>query len=435
MNARFSESLKKAEALDAQDPLARHRDEFLFPKAGSTAVGGMAGQDVLYFAGNSLGLQPRKARQYIEEELEDWQRFGVEGHVRARHPWLPYHEFVTESLARIVGAKASEVVAMNTLTVNLHLMMVSFYRPTKTRYKILIEPSAFPSDQYAVASQADFHARYLGFDPKAAIVELQPRAGEDCLRHDDILAAIEREGSSLALVMLGNVNYLTGQAFEVKAITEKAHAVGACVGFDFAHGAGNLELKLHDWAPDFAVWCSYKYLNSGPGALAGCFVHERHHHDRTLPRFAGWWGQNKTTRFLMGSEFDPIPTVEAWQLSNPPIFQLAAMRASFEIFDAAGMSRLRQKSVSIVGLLESLLRDVPGISLVTPSEESSRGTQLSLRVAGHPKEWVKTLERRGIVADAREPDILRVAPAPLYTRYSDVVKLASAISGISGGAS
>jgi kynureninase len=435
MNARFSEELKQAESLDAQDPLARFRDEFLFPKAGSTAVGGMAGQDVLYFAGNSLGLQPRKARQYIEEELEDWQRFGVEGHMRARHPWLPYHEFVTESLARIVGAKSSEVVAMNTLTVNLHLMMVSFYRPTKTRYKILIEPSAFPSDQYAVASQADFHSRSVGFDPKSAIVELQPRSGEDCLRDEDILAAIEREGESLALVMLGNVNYLTGQAFDVKAITEKARSLGACIGFDFAHGAGNLELKLHDWAPDFAVWCSYKYLNSGPGALAGCFVHERHHRDSTLPRFAGWWGQNKTTRFLMGPEFDPIPTAESWQLSNPPIFQLAAMRASFEIFDAAGMARLRAKSVAIVALLESLLKKQSRVKIVTPAEGSRRGTQLSIRVQGHPKDWVQKLERRGIVADAREPDILRVAPAPLYTRYADVVKLAESMDAISGGQS
>jgi kynureninase len=434
MNAIFTEGLKKAQDLDAQDALAGLRGEFLFPKAGATATHGMAGQDVLYFAGNSLGLQPRKARQYIEEELEDWQRFGVEGHLRARHPWLPYHEFVTESLARVVGAKSSEVVAMNTLTVNLHLMMVSFYRPTKTRYKILIEPSAFPSDQYAVASQADFHARSVGFDPKTAIVELQPRLGEDCLRDEDILSAIEREGESLALVMLGNVNYLTGQSFDVKAITEKARAVGACVGFDFAHGAGNLELKLHDWAPDFAVWCSYKYLNSGPGALAGCFVHERHHRDRTLPRFAGWWGQNKTTRFLMGPEFDPIPTVESWQLSNPPIFQLAAMRASLELFDAAGMPRLRQKSVAIVGLLESLLKTAQ-VKVVTPAEPSRRGTQLSLRVPGHPKDWVRKLEQRGIIADAREPDILRVAPVPLYTRYVDVVKLAAAISEISGGAS
>jgi kynureninase len=435
MSTRFSEEFKRAELLDAQDPLARFREEFLFPKAGSTAVEGMAGRDVLYFAGNSLGLQPRKARQYIEEELEDWQRFGVEGHIRARHPWLPYHEFVTESLARIVGAKSSEVVAMNTLTVNLHLMMVSFYRPTKTRYKILIEPSAFPSDQYAVASQADFHSRNVGFDPGSAIVEIRPRAGEDCLRDDDILTAIEREGESLALVMLGNVNYLTGQAFDVKAITDKARSVGACVGFDFAHGAGNLELQLHDWAPDFAVWCSYKYLNSGPGAIAGCFVHERHHRDRTLPRFAGWWGQNKTTRFLMGREFDPISTVESWQLSNPPIFQLAAMRASFELFDAAGMSRLRAKSVSIVSFLESLLKQDARLAVVTPAEESRRGTQLSIRAPGHPKDWVQTLERHGIIADAREPDILRIAPAPLYTRYVDVVNLAEVLSQISGSQS
>lgn len=434
MTINFKEAMNKAELLDRQDPLAPYRDEFLFPRAGTTALSGRAGGDALYFAGNSLGLQPKRARQFIEEELEDWHRFGVEGHVRARHPWLPYHEFVTESLARIVGAKASEVVAMNTLTVNLHLMMVSFYRPTKTRYKILIESSAFPSDQYAVASQADFHSRNVGFDPRSAIVEIRPREGEDCLRDEDILSVIEREGESLALVMLGNVNYLTGQSFDIRTITERARAVGACVGFDLAHGAGNLELQLHEWAPDFAVWCSYKYLNSGPGALAGCFVHERHHRDQTLPRFSGWWGQNKSTRFLMGPTFDPIPTVESWQLSNPPIFQLAAMRASFELFDRGGMPRIRQKSVRIVQLLESLLRQESHVSIVTPAEESRRGTQLSLRVSGNPKDWVQGLERRGIIADAREPDIIRVAPVPLYTRYTDVVKLAEAITEIAGEA-
>ena len=429
MKIDWSAELNQAREIDARDPLAAFRDEFLFPQGG--AGGARAGRDLLYFAGNSLGLQPRRARRYIEEELEDWQRFCVEGHLRARHPWLPYHEFLTENLARIVGAKSTEVVAMNTLTVNLHLMMVSFYRPTRERFKILIESGAFSSDQYAVASQADFHSRQVGFDPKQAVVELRPRDGEDCLRDEDILAAIEREGPQLALVLIGNVNYLTGQAFDMKAITARARSVGASVGFDLAHGAGSLELSLHDCAPDFAVWCSYKYLNSGPGALGGCFVHERHHRDGSLPRFAGWWGQNKTTRFQMGPVFDPIPTVESWQLSNPPIFQLAAMRASFEIFDSATLPRLRQKSVSLIGRLERLLKAAPAIGVVTPAEPGRRGSHLSLRTPGRPKDWVERLEKRGIVADAREPDILRVATAPLYTRHEDVVELARAITEIS----
>ncbi|MEN9722789.1 MAG: hypothetical protein RJB38_775 [Pseudomonadota bacterium] len=419
-----------AQEWDRDDGLAAFREEFLFPKVPLSASPGLAGTDVLYFAGNSLGLQPKKAKQYVEEELEDWARFAVEGHFRARHPWMPYHEFMTEKLARVVGAKTTEVVAMNTLTVNLHLMMVSFYRPASDRYKIVIERGAFPSDQYAVASQAAFHAPKSGFDPRHAIVELTPRPGEDCLRDDDILEALEREGKSVALVLLGNVNYLTGQAFDVAAITRKARDIGAYVGFDFAHAVGNLELKLHDWAPDFAVWCSYKYLNSGPGAIAGCFVHERHHGDRTLPRWAGWWGHNKTTRFLMGSEFDPIPTAEAWQLSNQPILSLAPMRASLEIFDAAGMSELRKKSVKLTAFLEGLLKEVSGVTVVTPAEPERRGVQLSLRVGSDPKGFSKALEKWGVIADAREPDIVRVAPAPLYTRFEDLVRLTAAIEAV-----
>lgn len=400
---------------------ALQRDEFLFPRASN-------GQDVKYFAGNSLGLQPKRARQYIEEELEDWHRLGVEGHTRARHPWLPYHEFLTESLARLVGAKPTEVVAMNTLTVNLHLMMVSFYRPTRERHKILIEGGAFPSDQYAVASQARFHARTVGFDPKKAILEIRPREGEDTIRPEDILALIHEHRSELALVMLGNVNYLTGQAFDIEAITRAAHQAGAYCGWDLAHGAGSLELSLHDSDADFAVWCSYKYLNSGPGALAGCFVHERHHRDPSIPRFEGWWGQDKKTRFLMGPKFQPIPTVEAWQLSNPPIFQLAAMRASLEIFDRVGMRALRVYSEELMSRLESRVLATGVIHLVTPSDPGQRGSHLSLRVPGAPRDWVQRLEKMGVVADAREPDIIRVAPAPLYTRIEDVDALASALA-------
>jgi len=416
MNSEFS--LTHARALDAQDPLAKLRCAFLFPPAPS-------GGDSRYFAGNSLGLQPRKARQYISQELEDWEKFGVEGHLHARKPWLPYHEFVTEPMARVVGGKPSEVVVMNTLTVNLHLMMVSFYQPTRERYKILIESSAFPSDQYAVASQASFH----GFDPKVAIIEAKPRTGEALIREEDILELIEREGSSIALVLLGNVNYLTGQAFDLAKIRKAAHAKGCKFGVDLAHGAGNLHLKLHDWDVDFGVWCSYKYLNSGPGALAGCFVHERHHRDTSLPRFAGWWGHDKSSRFKMPSTFTAIPTVEAWQLSNPPIFQLAAIRASLELFDEAGMERLREKSVKLTGFLESCLSTLPANFCVqtTSKNPDERGAQLSYRFPQNPKELVQALSQSGVIADFREPDIIRFAPAPLYCRFEDVFHLAEVL--------
>ncbi|MFN7685856.1 MAG: kynureninase [Oligoflexia bacterium] len=397
------------------------REEFLFPKTPS-------GSDYLYFAGNSLGLQPRKARQYIEEELEDWARLGVEGHLKARHPWLPYHEFLTESLARLVGAKSTEVVAMNTLSVNLHLMMVSFYRPTKTRYKILIEGGAFPSDQYAVASQARFHAGAQGFDAASTIVELKPRAGEDALRPEDILATIHAHRDSLALVMLGNTNYLTGQCFDVAAITRAAHAAGAFCGWDLAHGAGSLEFKLNEWGPDFAVWCSYKYLNSGPGALGGCFVHERHHGDSSIPRFEGWWGHDKATRFKMGPRFEPIRSAEAWQLSNPPIFQLAAMRASLEIFDRYGMAALRRQSLALTSRLAEGVRQIAGLKIVTPLEESSRGGHLSIRVPGSHRDWVLELEKLGVIADGREPDIIRLAPTALYTTLADVERLVECVA-------
>lgn len=410
-----------AHQLDEKDPLARFKKEFLFPKTAD-------GKPSLYFAGNSLGLQPRKAKEYINEELEDWARWGVEGHLHARHPWLPYHELVTEPLARVVGAEPNEVVAMNTLTVNLHLMMVSFYRPTSERYKILIEGGAFPSDQYAVASQARFH----GYDPAKAIQTLHPREGENHLRHEDILATLERDGKQIALVLLGNVNYLTGQALDMAGITEAAHAQGCKIGFDLAHGAGNLLLQLHDWNPDFAVWCSYKYLNSGPGALAGCFIHERHLGQREIPRFEGWWGQNKQTRFEMPSRFDPIPTVEAWQLSNPPIFQLAAMRASLELFDQATLPELRKKSESLTRYLEFLLKDLPSTvcSQVTPKDLASRGTQLSFRFPQKGKELVKALAEQGVIADFREPDILRFAPVPLYCSFTDVYHLGRIVKNL-----
>lgn len=406
--------------MDQSDPLARFREQFRFPKAPNGKD-----EDAIYFCGNSLGLQPKKVQAFIEEELEDWAKFGVEGHVHARHPWLPYHENLLESTARVVGAQSNEVVTMNSLTVNAHLLMVSFYRPTKERYKILVEAGAFPSDQYAVASQARFH----GFDPAKAIVEIKPREGEMTLREEDILSAIEREGKEIALIWLGNVNYLTGQCFDMKAITEAGHKRGCLVGFDLAHGAGNLLLKLHDWEVDCAAWCSYKYLNAGPGAIAGVYIHERWVKSRELPRFAGWWGHNKETRFEMGPQFDPIPTAESWQLSNPPIFQLAALRASMEIFDEATIEGIRRKGDLLTGYLEFLLDQIPNSSfeIITPRDVKQRGCQLSLKVragksASAAKEFLKDLNAAGVIADFREPDIIRVAPAPLYNSFSDVYR-------------
>lgn len=383
---------------------------------------GPDGKEAIYFTGNSLGLQPKSAREYIEQEIDDWARLGVEGHLHARHPWLPYHEFVAEPMSRIVGALPFETVVMNSLTVNLHLMMVSFFRPAGERCKILIEKGAFPSDQYAIASQLGFH----GLDPGSCLIELEPRDGEATLRTEEIVEAIEANSDRIALVLMGGVNYYTGQAFDMKTITEAGHRAGAVVGFDLAHAAGNLELRLHDWDVDFAVWCSYKYLNAGPGAIAGAFVHERHARAFDLPRFAGWWGHNKATRFQMGPEFDPLPGAEGWQLSNPPIFQLAALRASLEIFDEAGMENLRAASIHLTGHLENLLKaiDTERISIITPSDPAQRGCQLSIRVGDADRSLFDAITARGVVADWREPDVIRVAPVPLYNTSSDVSRFA-----------
>ncbi|MBL7662646.1 kynureninase [bacterium] len=399
--------------LDRQDSLRDFRNQFHFPQTAS-------GQTTLYLTGNSLGLQPKKTKDCVLAELEDWANLAVEGHFRARHPWLPYHEFCTQGLAHVVGAKPIEVVAMNSLTANLHFLLVSFYRPTPERFKILIESNAFPSDQYAVASQA----RYHGYDPKSAVVELTPRVGEETLRTEDILNFIEKQGDKIAVILLGGVNYLSGQAFDMQAITAAGHKKGCLVGFDLAHAAGNIKLNLHDWNVDFAAWCSYKYLNSGPGGIAGCFVHERHA-DAQLPRFEGWWGNNKEIRFKMLAEFSPIGGAETWQLSNPPILQLAALRASLEIFQAATIDALREKSIRLTGYLEFLLETIlpPGFcTIVTPRDPKSRGCQLSLRLQGRPREIQKRLEASGVICDFREPDIMRAAPTPLYNSYQDVYK-------------
>jgi kynureninase len=419
--AHFEPTEAFARRMDSQDPLRKFREAFLFPVDAR-------GEPVVYLAGNSLGLQPRKARGYIEQELDDWARLAVEGHLKAQHPWLPYHEELTGQLARLVGAQPSEVVAMNSLTVNLHLMMTSFYRPTGERFKILVEAGAFPSDQYAVASQAGLH----GFTREQAIVEVAPRSGESTLRDDDLLEAIAREGPSLALVMLGNVNYLTGQAFDIAAVTRAAHAQGARVGFDLAHGAGNLLLNLHDAGPDFAVWCSYKYLNGGPGTVGGCFVHERHAQAHWLPRMEGWWGHDKASRFKMPRDFSALRGVEGWQLSNPPIFQLAALRASLELFDAATMPALRRKSELLTAYLASLIaRMPPGFcQILTPEEPRRRGAQLSLRIHGsNPRRLVDELAKAGVVCDLREPDVIRAAPAPLYCGFHDVFRFSEALLG------
>jgi len=414
----FEDSEEFARTADEQDSLRSYRQQFHIPTH--------KGKECIYLAGNSLGLQPRKVKEYIDEELADWAQMAVEGHFSARHPWLPYHENLTDMTARLVGARPIEVVVMNTLTVNLHLMMVSFYRPTPERYKVLVEKNAFPSDQYAVSSQVKFH----GFDPAGAVVELAPRSSEMTLRSEDIVELIDREGDSIALVMLGNVNYLTGQAFDMAAITAAAHAKGCLVGFNLAHGAGNLKLNLHDWDVDFAVWCSYKYLNSGPGSLAGCFVHERHAYEFDLPRFAGWWGHNKQTRFVMGPDFEPIAGAEGWQLSNPPIFPLAALRASLEVFDEATIDALRAKSVRLTGYLESLLDRLPPgyCTIITPRDPAQRGCQLSLRIKGEPRAVLEHLKQVGVICDFREPDIVRVAPTPLYNKFIEVYRFSRVLS-------
>ena len=400
-----------AKELDAADPLAKYRDEFYIAEAN--------GKESIYFCGNSLGLQPKRTEAAIAQELKDWQKLGVEGHMHAKNPWLPYHEFLTESYAKIVGAKPTEVVAMNTLTVNLHLLMVSFYRPTTTRHKIIIEGGAFPSDQYAVKSQIEFH----GHKHADSLIELMPRDGEATLRTEDILELIEREGDSVALIMLGGVNYYTGQLFDMEAITKAGHAKGCLVGFDLAHAAGNAPLSLHDWDVDFACWCSYKYLNSGPGSIAGAFVHERHAH-ANLPRFEGWWGHDKDTRFTMGPEFKAIGGVESWQLSNPPILSLAAVKASLEIFDEVGMKALREKSLIITGYFEFLLDSLnsDAFSIMTPRDSAQRGAQLSIVVHENGKQAFEALESAGVICDWREPDCIRVAPMPLYNSYRDVYR-------------
>ena len=412
----FNTSASFATEMDARDPLAPFREQFHIPPAPD-------GSPSIYLCGHSLGLQPKRAQEYIEQELHDWAKLGVEGHFHGRHPWMPYHRFLTDNMAGLAGAQPEEVVVMNSLTANLHLMMVSFYRPTAERHKIVIEAGAFPSDRYAVESQIRFH----GLDPAQALIELKPRPSEATIRHEDIEALIEGEGSSIALIMLGGVNYATGQLFDMKSITRVSHAHGCVVAFDLAHAAGNVPVRLHDWDVDFAVWCTYKYLNGGPGCVGGCFVHERHARDRNLPRFSGWWGHDRETRFKMGPNFQPMPGAEGWQLSNPPIMALAPLRASLEIFAAAGIENLRKKSVSLTGYLEFLLdqQSSDKFTVITPRDPQQRGAQLSIRIRNNGRIVLEQLMSEGIICDWREPDILRVAPVPLYNTFSDAHRFAN----------
>ena len=401
----FENSRSFAKTLDQDDPLGSYREKFHYPKNENK-------ENVIYFSGNSLGIQPKSVRKYVEKELYVWEREGLLGqHSR----WHNFHERLIENTSRLVGAQPSEVVVMNALTVNIHLLMVSFYQPKKARNKIIIEQGTFPSDQYAIESQIKFH----GFDPQDTLIELRPRESETTLRTKDILAVVRKVNEELATVILGSVNYYTGQAFDMQSITKAGHEAGAYVGFDMAHGAGNLEMNLHDWNVDFAAWCSYKYLCAGPGAPAGIFIHKTHH-DWAGPRLTGWWGHNKNTRFEMGPEFNPIQTAEGWQISNAPVMGMAPLLAAMEIFDEAGMTAIRLKSEKLTGFLEHLIAvNLPTVSIITPTNPIERGCQLSLVVPGGENTFEK-ISKKGVVCDWRKPDVIRVAPHPLFNRYTEV---------------
>ena len=419
-------SSEQAAELDRGDALAGFRNRFHIPH--------LAGRTCIYLTGNSLGLQPKAARAAVEQEFIDWQNLGVEGHIEAKFPWLYYHHFMVDDAAYVVGAKKDEVVVMNSLTVNLHLLMVSFYRPTTARYKIIMEGGAFPSDQYAVESQVKFH----GFNPEDAIIELLPRAGEHCLRTEDILATISQHAHSLALVMLGGVNYYTGQAFDMEKITYAAHEAGALCGFDLAHAAGNLVLKLHDWEVDFACWCGYKYLNSGPGGSSGIFVHEQHGNNPDLPRFAGWWGHDEKERFKMRKGFKPMSGAAGWQLSNAQVLPMAVHRVSLQLFREAGLENLRSKSEMLTPWLEFILKETaqrnPALAfeIITPPHTADRGCQLSVLCKKNGRALFEHLKNHGVVADWREPDVIRMAPVPLYNTFTEMWELGEIMMGFKG---
>jgi kynureninase len=413
----YKSSIEYAQEQDENDPLRAYRDKFHIPV--------INGIETVYFTGNSLGLQPKSVKNYLDEELEAWKNWGVEGHFEAKRPWFSYHEFLTDKIARVVGAKPIEVVVTHSLTTNLHLMMVSFYQPKGERYKIICEKKAFPSDQYALESQARFH----GYDPSDAIIEVGPRPGEHLIHEEDIVRAIEEAGDSLAMVMIGGVNYYSGQLFDMKRITEAGHKVGAYVGFDLAHAAGNVKLELNAWGVDFAAWCSYKYLNSSPGGVSGMFVHERHANNKELPRFAGWWGHDKDTRFLMEPGFNPMPGAEGWQLSNAPVLGMAAHLASLDLFDEVGMDALIEKRRKLTDYLEFVIeaisernKDRCEFEIITPKEQERRGAQLSILSHGMGKTLFDAITKEGVIADWREPNVIRIAPVPLYNSFEDVYR-------------
>ncbi|WP_445721469.1 kynureninase [Flavobacterium sp.] len=414
----FQNTKEFAQELDRSDELKKYRNEFSFPQIND--------KDVIYFTGNSLGLQPKKAKEYVDEVMEDWASLAVEGHFYADKPWWDYHERFCQPLSEIVGGKPTEVGVMNTLTVNLHLLMVSFYRPSMKKYKIICEEKAFPSDQYMFQTQVDFHAKNVGFDPKEAIVEIKRREGENNIRIEDVLEKINEIGEELALVLIGGVNYYTGQVFDIEKITEEGHKVGAYVGWDLAHAAGNIELKLNEWKVDFAAWCSYKYMNSGPGNVSGFFVHEAHHNDKELSRFAGWYGHNKERRFLMEPQFDPVQGANGWQISNLPVLSLAPYLASVEMFAEVGMKKIIKKRNLITSYLEFILHEIDKeiegteFEVITPASQEERGCQLSVYLHGQGKELFHFLMKNGVVTDWREPNVIRLAPVPLYTSFEDI---------------
>lgn len=408
----FQNTLEFAKQLDAQDALAKYKNEFIFPKVN--------GKDVIYFTGNSLGLQPKVAKTYVDEIMTNWAELAVEGHFHGSKPWWDYQERFADPLSKVVGAKPSEVAVMNTLTVNLNLLMVSFYRPTKQRFKIICEEKAFPSDQYMIQNQVRHH----GLNPEEAIVEVKRREGEHNFRMEDIIAKINEAGEELALVLIGGINYYTGQVLDMATITKAGHNVGAYVGWDLAHAAGNIKLELHNWGADFAAWCSYKYMNAGPGSASGIFVHEKHHNSN-LPRFAGWWGHNKERRFLMEPTFDPVKGAEGWQISNLPILSLAPYLASVYMFDEVGMDALIEKRDKITSYLEFILKDIAAqvggdFEIITPSEPEQRASQLSILLHGQGRELFNYLMKNGVIPDWREPNVIRLAPVPFYTSFEDM---------------
>ena len=415
----FKNTLDFAQSLDQQDSIYNYRNEFIFPQH--------KGENVIYFTGNSLGLQPKSAKKYVEDVMNDWANLAVEGHFYAEKPWWDYHERFANPISKIVGSLPSEITIMNTLTVNLHLLMVSFYRPTKSRFKIICEEKAFPSDQYMFQSQVDFHSKSVDFDKNNAIIELKRRDGEHNIRLEDILKKIEEVGEELALVLIGGVNYYTGQVFDMKTITAAAQKQGAVVGWDLAHAVGNIELELHSWNVDFAAWCSYKYMNSGPGNASGCFIHEKHHKNSDLPRFAGWWGHNKERRFKMEQNFDPIQGADGWQISNLPILSLAPYLASVMLFDEVGMKKIIEKRNLITSYLEFILNEINkevkgNFEIITPSNQEERACQLSVFFHGEGRNLFEYLMKNGVVTDWREPNVIRFAPVPLYCSFEDMYK-------------